>query len=706
MTSKPTTWPGLLIFTCLAAAVCGAVQAASPAKHPISVDDLITVRVPSQARLSPDGRWVAYILTTPSLKDNDYSRDLYVVASNGRSAPRRIAQGDFQLPSWAPSSDRLAYFAQTSKGAELRAIGIDGAKPQILVAQGAIGEGFDLRPGDGSIGLSPDGRWLAFIATRKPPNPDASQITHGIEADEDWSPDRATTPAGRLFVMQLAETRARALTDDTINVTAFDWSPDGKRLALQADSAPESVASYMTADIYVAELEGGPVRALVKMPGIDAGPKWSPDGKSIAFVSQHGEEDWTYCTTLAVVQADGTAAPRYIGTALDRRSGGWSTPLRWSADGRFIDVAASHDLSRHLFRVRVSDGTVRQMTPRADRQYEDFSYSQDGKLVAFTVQGAALPPDVYVSDARVIKPIRLSDSNPGWRELTVPSVKTISWRSSDGKWDLKGLVLEPSFYQPGKRYPLLTDIQGGPAMVEQNLNVSFNYPLLVLAERGYVVFMPNTRGRQGFGVDFLHAIRDEHSYVLNPIGDVLSGVDALVGRGIADGNRTGLLGFSYGGVLTAYLVTATNRFQAAIYGEGLLNLDGFRYQSNQLLGLSRDMMGLGNPYEAAVIKRAYDQSAIYRLDKVQTPVLIEAGEKSLWEGDRAFYRGLKHYRVPSEFYVYPRSGHGWLEPLLKQDSFRRQIAWFDYWIKDLPYPDAAKQITYDAWKLGFVNPLR
>ena len=572
----------------------------------------------------------------------------------------------------------------------------------MLVTQEAIGAEYVLPTAivGSSLAFSPDGRWLAILAHKAHEEKD-EKLTRAIEADVDWTPKRAHFPEDihEMFIMDLSTRQVRKLTDRSVNVRSFDWSPDSRRLVLEADSQPGRFASYMTADIYLIDVAGGPLRPLVKMKGKDDKPVWSPDGKWIAFASQRGKEDWMYTSTLAVVPADGSAPPQFVGEALDQIAGGGVTPLRWSADGRYIDVRAMHDLSLHVFRVRVTDGAAERVTPRADRNYLGLSYSRDRTRMAMVIEGAATPPDVYVSGAEDIKPVRLTRLNPAWEQIALPKVDRLQWRSADGKWNLNGLVLLPSDHRAGTRYPMLTAILGGPQMVWQELNLIRNYPLLVLAQQGYAVFVPNSRGREGYGMDLTHAIRDEKSYVQNPIHDVLSGIDALVEKGIADPDRLGVMGFSYGGTLTANLITHTNRFRAAIYGEGEPNLlqNMLGYWKTQGLGLQRDMMGLGKPYEPSEIQRAFEQSAIYRLNRVRTPVLIEAGELSKWEGDRAFYRGLKYYGVPAEFYVYPRSHHGWSEPLLKQDAFRRHIDWFDYWIKGKPYPDPRKQANYDAW---------
>jgi dipeptidyl aminopeptidase/acylaminoacyl peptidase len=318
-------------------------------------------------------------------------------------------------------------------------------------------------------------------------------------------------------------------------------------------------------------------------------------------------------------------------------------------------------MSRHLFRVAVANGALERLSDRDDRLYQDISYSQDGRLMAFTVQGVAMPPDVYVSPTDGFKPKRLTHLNPSWDTLTVPIVESVHWRSTDGKWEIPALLIKPSTYSAGKRYPMLTAILGGPSGVLQETSPVWNYPLLTLAEEGYVILMPNSRGRPGNGMAFTHAIRDEHSYLANPFTDVMAGVDAMIARGLADPARLGILGFSYGGSLTAYSITHTNRFVAAIYGEGSPTILGTvaEYSTKFLCTIYRDMWGIGNPFEPQDIQNMIAQSAIYQLDRARTPVLIESGEKSAWKTDRQLYRGLRHFGVPAEFWVYPRSGHGW-----------------------------------------------
>jgi dipeptidyl aminopeptidase/acylaminoacyl peptidase len=245
----------------------------------------------------------------------------------------------------------------------------------------------------------------------------------------------------------------------------------------------------------------------------------------------------------------------------------------------------------------------------------------------------------------------------------------------------------------------LTGANGGPSMVRQNTNPVRNYPILSLVEAGYVVLIPNSRGRGGYGEKFDHAIRDERSYVTHPVQDVLAGVDSMVARGIADSHSLGIFGFSYGEILAMTAVIQSSRFKAAIVGGGASDLLLQEYDvSNENWPLLRDMYGLRSAYDREEINRSFEQTVIFFLDRVHTPVLIESGEKDNYVERQRLYRGLLHFGIPVEHNFYPRSGHGYDEPLLLQDSYRRHISWFDYWLRNKPYRDPERQKVYDVWK--------
>ncbi len=691
-------------------------------RRPISIEDMIEVNTPSEVAISPNGRWVAYVLHTAAIESNNHLHDVYVVPTDGSLPPRRLTHnqprdGYFaSLESisavWAPTSDKLVYVGRHGDETELRSIDVESGREELLVTSEILGGKFNFSSGFSqgrSIEFSPDGRSLAFLASMSAKPPPAAKPLHAIDADENWDPGIdeglptqriSTRPVAQLFTLDLSTHRVRMVTSAEFNISDFSWSPNSRSFALEAETDPAAGSLSMRSAIFLVDTSGGALRPLVQIEGINRTPVWSPDGKQIAFCTQHGRPDWMQVCSLAVVSVDGHSPPRNLGAELDRLAGSRLDGIHWVDHGHYIDVLTRYYLSMHLFRISIIDGSIRRLSTRDDRLYDEASYSRDGKIIALRVQGVGVPPDVYISPVTRFRPRALTHLNPSWDTLSLPKAEIVQWRSQDDRWDLHGLLIKPSNYDSKRRYPMLTEVLGGPLMVRQYLNPDVSYPVLALAELGYVIFMPDSRGREGFGLDFTHAIRDERSYVLKPETDVFSGVNAMVARDIADPEQLGILGFSYGGTLTAYAVTLTDRFKAAIYGEGLPDMLRWYETPNTHSGfaLLNDMMGFGNPYEPKVIASGIEQSSLFHLDRVHTPVLVEAGELSGWKWDRAYYRGLRHFQVPSEFYVYPRSGHGWDEPRLRQDSFQREIAWFDYWVKGKPYPDVKKQEAYDAWK--------
>lgn len=685
------------------------------ARRPVNENDLITVRSVSNVSLSPDGKWISYVLKESSLQKNQHVHNVFVIPVDRSSPERQLTNNGPTTGQWAsmhnlstvwsPDSKELVYISVRDGSSELRGINIQTGAERTVVSSKELPAGVTFQQNVNfpteSLQYSPDGRRLALIAYH-PIKVEARELPHrGIELRADWYPeedrDPRRPPIGTLYVMDLRTRDIHAVTDATMHVSAIRWSPNGKQLALIANVTPKDPDRYMNDDVYLVDPQSStPPRQLVNRAGQESRLAWSPDGTSLAFCTQRGIVNWQYQCSLATVNVR-SGAIQDIGLGFLKKVG-TVRDAQWEPDGRHLVVNARYRLSRHLFKMDATSGRFSPITTTDTNHYSQFSYSANGQSMAFVVEGATTPQDIYISKPDRFDPVRLTQLNPEWKSLQKPSVEIIRWRSPDNRWDIHGLLLKPSNYREDRIYPMLTAIYGGPSMVEQTLNVIHNYPLLALAEQGYIIFLPNSRGRAGFGADFEMAIRDEKSYVLNPLSDVLAGVDHLVGSGIADPERLGVLGYSYGGTLTSYAVTATNRFKAAVYGEGSPEINLFDYYNDTILGLVRDKMGFDHPYSRESLRQAIDQSALHHLDKVKTPVLIEFGmDSGAWKMDRSFYRGLQYYGVPSEFWGLPRTGHGADEPLIKQNSYRRTIAWLNYWIKGEPYYDAGKQKVYDSW---------
>jgi dipeptidyl aminopeptidase/acylaminoacyl peptidase len=692
-------------------------QTQSGTRRPVSIEDQISMRRPRDVQISPDGKWVAYVLSTPDIERNQYTHDIYVVPADGTSVPRRLTHNEPRegfgssfpgpRPVWNRESSHLLYVAIADEAPEIRSLDVKTGRETTLLAERELGEGrsFFTESADYTdvqkvwIEPSPDGSRLAFLVRERKAVAQREKIYHAIEINSpDWRAEEKPLEVARLWVMDLNTRNARPITDATMTVSWFDWSPDGRRFAVEASTRLQSLSYFMANDIYVIDADGTNLRPLVVMEGWDRQPRWSPDGKSILFATQQGQEYWMYAATLAIVDANG-GSPRVIGNELDRIAGSRPGGLWWIKGGRSVLASYGHHLSYQLFELSTNGGTPRKVTPREDRSYSNFSFSQDASKMAFVAEGVGVPPDLYVSSTKRFAPRRLTVLNPDWASLSVPSTQIVQWPSRDGRWTIHGLLIKPSTFAQGQRYPLLVNNYGGPAMVTQRTNPVDNYPLLALAEMGYAILLPNTRGRGGYGAEFQAAIRDERSYSIHQVQDVLAGTEAMIDRGIADPKQVGTMGFSYGEILTLNSIIESDRFKAAIVGGGIPDLLLLLQDaSTSGWSLYRDMYGLPNGFDRDNIERAFKQTSIFFLDRVCTPVLIESGEHDGYERHQALFRGLRHFGVPVEHNFYPRSGHGYEEPKLLQDSYRRQVAWFDYWLRGKPYRDAARQVQYDAWK--------
>lgn len=681
------------------------------------------MRQPRDVQMSPDGKWVAYVLTTPNLDQNQYTHDIYVVAADGKSAPRRLTHNapregfgsSFPGPSavWSRDSDRLLYIAIGGEAPEIRSLDLKSGAETTLLTEKELGEGMSFFTESANstdarkvwIDPSPDDRRLAFLVRERKAAPEREKVDRAIEIDSpDWRVEEKSLEIARLWVMDVDTRKARPITDSTMTVSWFDWSPDGRRFALEASTRLHEMQPFMWDDIYVIDADGANLRPLVVMDGWDRHPRWSPDGKSILFGSQQGQAYWMYSATLAIVSAEG-GAPRIIGKELDRIAGSRPSGMWWARGGRSVLSNYNYRLGGHLFELSAEGGTPRKVTSREDRHYSNFSLSRDGSKMAFVAEGVGVPPDIYVSSTERFAPRPLTDLNPNWRSLSVPSAEAVQWPSRDGRWTIRGLLIKPSTFQQGQRYPLLVNNLGGPAMVRQTTNPAPNYPLLALAEMGYVILLPNTRGRSGYGEDFNAAVRDERSYSIHQVQDILAGTDAMIERGIADPRQLGTMGFSYGEILTMNTIIESDRFKAAIVGGGFSDMLLWLYDlPTSAWSFNRDMWGLPNVFDRDNFERAFKQTSIFFLDRVCTPVMIESGEHDGYEHHQRLFRGLRHFGVPAEHNFYPRSGHGWEEPKLLQDSYQRQVAWFDYWLLGKPYRDPGRQGQYDAWKSRGCSP--
>jgi dipeptidyl aminopeptidase/acylaminoacyl peptidase len=640
------------------------LSAAQPAK----LDDLFRIRNVEEARISPAGDRVAYVLSEIDLAKNAIRSSIWLAKTAG-GPPLKLTAGPGrdETPRWSPDGRQMAFISDRDGSNQIWLIDLAGGEARKPVS---------IEGGASSFAWSPDGRRIAFLAR----TPKASGTEKAAKAPVDVIIFDQDVPGLQLFVLDPVSGEISRLTPDLSAVTDFSWSPDGKTIAFAAQPSPRIQDLYRT-DIYTVDLETRVIRDLVKRPGIDTFPRFSPDGRQVAFLSTEGKTDWIANWYLCLVPAAG-GAPRNITPKLDEFL---FTP-QWSPDGRRIFFQSPAGLGNQLYSASPETGELRPLLA-GDFVWSDFSFSAKAERMAFLGTNSSTPTEVFVSSPDKFSPVRLTFTNPELQNVSLGAQEIVHWKSSDGL-EIEGLLLLPPGSPAGKPYPLLTYVHGGPsgrfaAEFSPQIGSPYPiqaecYPLQVLAGLGYAVFMPNPRGSYGYGEKFRKA--NLLDWGGGDYRDIMSGIDALIGRNIADPERLGIMGRSYGGYMTAWIISQTDRFKVASLGAGMSNLVSF-YGQTDIPGYTEYYLG-DVPWQA--LDRYMSRSPVFYARNIKTPTLILHGEKDFrvpLPQAQELYAALKRNGVPVELIIYPRQGHVVVEPKFMRDMMERNLEWFARWMK-------------------------
>lgn len=617
--------------------------------------------------VSPDGSKVAYGVRVPVMEGekSEYLTHLWVVNADGSGA-RQYTRGDKSAssPAFSPDGRWLAFSSSRSGKNQVWVMPLDGGEARQVT---------DAKSGTAGFAWSPDGKRIGYLMTDPETDEEAARKKEKrdpIFVDQNFK-------YAHLYAVPFdpaAEKPAEAvrLTEGKFHVTSWDWSPDGSTIAFAHQADPRLDEGARASDISLVPTDGSKaVRALVTMGGTDGDPNWSPDGKWIAFASSGDAPQRVGLADIYVVPATG-GTPKRLADSKDRNGG----IVGWSRDGTLIYLSEPIGTTQHVTALPVDGGPVRQITT-GDGVLGGASMAANADLMAFTWQDTDSPADVFVSPVSRWAPKKVSDVNAGLALPALARTEVLSWKSKDGKYTIEGLLTYPAGYQPGRKVPLMLNVHGGPAGV---FNQGFTggpgiYDLQTFAHDGYAILRPNPRGSTGYGKDFRFAnVRD---WGFGDFDDLMAGVDEVIKRGIAHPDSLVLAGWSYGGYMTSFAVTKTDRFKAASMGAGLPNLVSMTTTTDIGEYLVAHMGGKEIWEDYAGYEK---HSAMYRIANVKTPTQVIHGEQDLrvpFTQGQEFYRALGRRGVPTEMIALPRTPHGPQEPKLLMEVTPIILKWFD-----------------------------
>jgi dipeptidyl aminopeptidase/acylaminoacyl peptidase len=673
-------WVTLSRVVVIAVLAASAAVAQTPARRKLTLDDLYRLRSVSGPEISPDGAWVAYTVSMADTAKDRHDSDVWMTSWDGRRSLRlTTSKAGEHTPRWSPDGRYLAFLSDREDPREVQQV-------WLLDRGGGEAERItDLPGGVSDYAWSPEGKRLALIASD--PDPDSAVTSSDSSRQTTPRPiviDRFQfkedetgylhTRRDHLYLFDLARRKAELLTPGDYNEQAPSWSPDGRTIAFVSKRRADFDRTDNW-DLYVVEATlGASPRQLTTFEGPDMdpdwggrAPAWSPDGKHLAYV-QGGPLKLIYYAgqKLAIVPVSGGAA-RIVTPALDRNV---LSPT-WSKDGSSILFLLEDDRVTHLASIPARGGQVQVLT-KDRRLVSDFSLSAGGKLAVLASTPAA-PAEVFAVDGSELR--GLSRQNEKWLpEVQLSPVEEISFKSRDGT-PINGFLARPLGHRPGTRLPTVLWIHGGPVYQFSN---EFNFGWQLLAAQGFAVVAANPRGSSGRGEKFSTAIWADWG---NKDGeDAIAAVDYAVAEGVADPKRLGVGGWSYGGILTNQVIARDQRFKAAISGAG---------QSNALAGYGTDQYvreyeaELGRPWDntEAWLRVSYP---FFHADRIVTPTLFICGEKDFnvpLLNSEQMYQALRSLGRETQLVIYPGEYHDIRKPSYQRDRLARYLDWYGRYLK-------------------------
>lgn len=637
--------------------------------------DYLKLRAVAAVDLSPDGTRAAYVVGRNDRPGRPLDQLWIMTIADGR-AVRLLGENDAaSRPHWSPDGRWLAFEATSEGNSGLWVVQADGTDARFLA--GMTGTNSPLTHEGDRIAWAPDSSRIAFVSTTPGPETELASGDPVVITRYLYKPDAGEGSSRfndnrrrHIFVVKRDGGEAKQVTSGTFEEHSIDWSPDGREIVFISNREPNWDFVY-NPDIFALRVDSGSIMRLTATESAEYMPRWSPDGKSIAFMgTRRGLTDLETDmedTHLWMMNADGSGR-REIGAAIDNRQ----YAPRWGHDGGAVYCLVPERGCVALYRVPVGT-TSPEAVVKEQGRVESYALARNGRLV-YAHTGPRDLAQLYVRDTSAASR-KLTDLNAEvLNGVELAKVEPFTFVSNDFRFEIEAFLTRPLGMTDGSTHPLIVMIHGGPHWFQ---GPAFNFHSQVYAARGWATLQVNYRGSTGYGQRFADAVfRDQNG---DEAMDVLYGVSAAARRNLwIDRGRMGIEGASYGGQLSAWLITQTNIFKAAIPLAGITNLISYNYMTyyNQY----EEMEWGARPHQDNLMEKLWERSALRYVAQVRTPTMLVHGENDndvpIAESEQ-FYIALKDVGVETVFVRYPREGHGVREPKHIVDLIGRSIRWYE-----------------------------
>ena len=630
-----------------------------------SPEQVLKIKNISSAQVSPDGTKVVYTIREAMMTDDrsEYVNHIWISAIDGSNA-KQLTTGDKNNsnPKWSPDNKSIAFTSSRDGKNNVYILPIAGGEAEkITETKGGVSE----------FEWSNDGTKIAVIV--------ADAVTDKEEknkkAKNDWYIWEAELKQNRLQVYWINQKDAsqkymqKLLTNDNISVYAFDWNKDGTSIVYSyGKSTKANDNSY--SDIALINIETGVIKNIANTAAGESSPQFSPDGSLISYYSTENPNDWPGAKHVKVYAlADGKtlrlkATPNEDGSILG-----------WTADGKNIVWSESNKTLTSIYTLSVDGKNMTELSKGEKNYIGAAKINASHTFISFTLQNTSQFPELYVSKLSEYAPLKITSINAGISSMPLGRTEVIKWKGADGL-EIEGLLTYPLNYTAGKKVPLILNIHGGPAGNFGQTCIATNqgtYPLAAFSEDGYAILRPNPRGSSGYGSEFRMANRQDwggKDYI-----DLMNGVDQVIKMGVTEESMLGVMGWSYGGYMSSWIVGHTNRFKAASIGAPVVDLV-FQNLTDDIEGFLPSYFK-SDPWNNWSMYS--EHSPLRFVQNVQTPVMLQHGEadQRVPLGNSVmFYNALKRRNIPVKLLVLPRQPHGPSEPRMVLKTMQTNIEWF------------------------------